>query len=144
MKKFVNGLSDIHFIAQVSATPAVFKEDEYCFAHIELCKNNNVGEDDPMVTTTIVNSDSGESLKEGIKVQIDGSVYTYTAMIGYIPLMLFPIDADSEVRMPVEITDESGNYIYAVCPITVHHHDAGRVDGKTAGQRIIEGMMYCN
>ena len=142
MMKFINQLIGMHFHATVAENPAVFKEDEDSPVHSEICKANNVREDDLMVTTTIIDSASGADLYEGIKVTIDGAVYTYSTCVGYIPLSVFPFDGDMMVQLPMEISDEFGHSIYTTCPVILYHHDAGRVEGKTVTQRIIEAMMY--
>ena len=140
MLQFVNRLHDMNFIVSIQPKPSVFREEDGDLVHRELCRANSVHQDDLMIMTDIVDSNSGEILNSGIKVQINGGAYTYTPMLNYIPLSRFPIDADSDVRVPMKISDDYGHSIYAVCPIILYHRCAEKIAGKGVAQRIIEAM----
>lgn len=145
MLQFINQLHDTHFTAQISANPRVFRanEDDDDIIYREMIRANNVRSDDLMIMTDIVDPD-GIALNDGIRVTINGGVYTYTTMLNYIPVSLFPIDGDVQVRVPVKISDEFGHSMYAVCPVILYHQKGKLIDGKSVGRHIISVIEnYC-
>ena len=145
MLQYIKRLSNIRFTARISTNPTIFRADEEGddIVYREMIGANDIRSDDLMIIADIVDPD-GNALNDGIKVTINGAVYTYTTMFNYIPVSLFPIDGDTKVRVPVKISDEFGNSMYAVCPVTLYYQANKLIDGKSVGRHIISVIEnYC-